>query len=341
MKRSAQFNSALWSFIAIPILLLSLLLFFNWDRIERNIAANANDQLVNQHPWAQAETFNRGRDVLIVGVAPHQQAVDDAKNAVLTAIGVRNVTFAGAIAAPLRDAEVIIAIQPESVLIAGNAGSQTAASRLIGYATDNFAPRSVVNQMVVTEDTAALPDLIPVLQAGKSTGADIKFALAGSKLTVSGELPDEQSLDALLNNLQNNFDGEVINQLRLPVVVENELCQSKIETMLAAGKINFKTNQSKIDPGSFGLLRNIADAMRRCPDASIQVVGHTDSLGSLESNILLSRERAESVVNAITEMGLSESRFEIIGHGHNKPVADNQTAAGRAKNRRIEFKIKN
>ncbi len=79
--------------------------------------------------------------------------------------------------------------------------------------------------------------------------------------------------------------------------------------------------------------------MRRCPGASFQVAGHTDAVGNPETNLSLSRRRAASVENAFTRMGLDENRFEIIGYGSSKPIADNRTAAGRAENRRIEFTL--
>ncbi|MFQ5638306.1 MAG: OmpA family protein [bacterium] len=75
-------------------------------------------------------------------------------------------------------------------------------------------------------------------------------------------------------------------------------------------------------------------------DAKISVQGHTDSYGSDQTNLKLSQERAEAVRQYIlANMGLDETRIAAVGYGESKPIANNETAAGRTKNRRIELVI--
>ncbi len=71
----------------------------------------------------------------------------------------------------------------------------------------------------------------------------------------------------------------------------------------------------------------------------IRITGHTDSKGSARHNKGLSHRRANAVVYALTTLGVSESRLEAIGRGENQPVASNNTAFGRANNRRIEAEL--
>jgi outer membrane protein OmpA-like peptidoglycan-associated protein len=73
------------------------------------------------------------------------------------------------------------------------------------------------------------------------------------------------------------------------------------------------------------------------PALNVYVVGHTDNVGSLESNLKLSSDRAASVVKAIIARGVAASRLKSAGVGPYSPVASNDTDGGKAKNRRVEF----
>jgi outer membrane protein OmpA-like peptidoglycan-associated protein len=77
--------------------------------------------------------------------------------------------------------------------------------------------------------------------------------------------------------------------------------------------------------------------MKSNPDLKIGVEGHTDNVGNPASNKTLSVDRAKSVVAAIVSKGISSTRLSPSGYGQDKPVADNSTEEGRAKNRRVEL----
>ena len=94
-------------------------------------------------------------------------------------------------------------------------------------------------------------------------------------------------------------------------------------------------NGSESDP----LLRRLASALRRCPDFDLRVEGHTDAQASPEHNLHLSRRRASAVRHRLTGLGIRPGRVAAEGFGESRPVADNETAEGRALNRRIEFKL--
>ena len=77
----------------------------------------------------------------------------------------------------------------------------------------------------------------------------------------------------------------------------------------------------------------------RCLDARLEIVGHTDSQGDPDENLDLSKRRAEAVAESLTEAGLARDRLSTAGFGDTKPIDNNDTAEGRANNRRIEFKL--
>ncbi|MGB5668147.1 MAG: OmpA family protein, partial [Maribacter sp.] len=89
---------------------------------------------------------------------------------------------------------------------------------------------------------------------------------------------------------------------------------------------------------SYGTLKKIADALNAESGMKINIIGHTDADGSDTANLNLSKSRAISVMNALTdEFGVSGNRLQTDGKGESEPVGDNATSAGKAKNRRVEF----
>jgi outer membrane protein OmpA-like peptidoglycan-associated protein len=102
----------------------------------------------------------------------------------------------------------------------------------------------------------------------------------------------------------------------------------------------FDVGKSVIKPEHFGLLTKVQNAIKTFPDCKISVEGHTDSFGSDASNLNLSQERADAVkAYILANMSMDSSRIEAIGYGESKPIANNETTEGRAKNRRIEIVI--
>lgn len=102
--------------------------------------------------------------------------------------------------------------------------------------------------------------------------------------------------------------------------------------------ILFDINSDKIKPESFGLLKEIASAIKESPGIKLKIIGHTDSDGGEEANMLLSKKRAEAVKNTLTEaFGVEGGQIVIEGKGSTKPIGSNATASGKAENRRVEF----
>ena len=101
--------------------------------------------------------------------------------------------------------------------------------------------------------------------------------------------------------------------------------------------IYFDTASATIKPESEPALVEMVKLLNGSPALKVYVVGHTDSVGTLESNLKLSSNRAASVVKAITERGIAESRLKSAGVGPYSPVSSNDTDEGKAKNRRVEF----
>lgn len=102
--------------------------------------------------------------------------------------------------------------------------------------------------------------------------------------------------------------------------------------------INFETGKSDIKNESFGIIDELYTMLKNNPTLKIIIEGHTDNVGNASSNKTLSEQRATSVKNKLLTKGISADRITTIGYGQDKPIADNSTEEGKAKNRRVEIK---
>lgn len=122
--------------------------------------------------------------------------------------------------------------------------------------------------------------------------------------------------------------------------VDPTVCQQLFSEILSKGKIRFESGKADIVPDSAGLLDRLIETALRCPNATIEIAGHTDSDGEEAANQALSERRAQAVVDYLVRAGLPASRFTPIGYGSAQPLAGNESEDGKAQNRRIEFVVK-
>jgi OOP family OmpA-OmpF porin len=122
--------------------------------------------------------------------------------------------------------------------------------------------------------------------------------------------------------------------------VDPTVCQQLFSDLLAKGKIRFESGRASIDPDSAGLLDRLIETALRCPNANIEIAGHTDANGEDAFNQTLSEKRAQAVTDYLVKAGLPASRFTATGYGSSQPVATNDTDEGKAQNRRIDFLVR-
>ena len=101
--------------------------------------------------------------------------------------------------------------------------------------------------------------------------------------------------------------------------------------------IRFDVNKAIIKPESMGVINSIYKILNDNPELKFSIEGHTDNDGDDTLNQILSENRAQSVKNMLTKMGISANRLSFKGFGESKPIADNSSAEGKANNRRVEF----
>ena len=104
--------------------------------------------------------------------------------------------------------------------------------------------------------------------------------------------------------------------------------------------INFETAKAEIKPESEIILDDVAQWLKKNPSIIVEIRGHTDATGTAEANKSLSELRALEVMKYLILNGISAKRLSAVGYGSSKPISDNTTEKGKAKNRRIEFFVK-
>ncbi|MCB1216470.1 OmpA family protein [bacterium] len=104
--------------------------------------------------------------------------------------------------------------------------------------------------------------------------------------------------------------------------------------------VYFDTGSSTLDPNAQKILEEGAELAQTFGSAKVRVIGNTDNVGSRESNVELSRKRAQAVVDfLVSKYGFPRDKFEVVGLGPDKPIADNGSESGRAQNRRTDFEV--
>jgi outer membrane protein OmpA-like peptidoglycan-associated protein len=121
------------------------------------------------------------------------------------------------------------------------------------------------------------------------------------------------------------------------VISANELLNELNKNGFIALYINFDTGKADLKQSDLATVKEIATMMKASPALKLSVEGHTDNVGDAASNKKLSEARARSVTAAVVASGVDAARLSAAGFGQERPVADNRTEEGRAKNRRVEL----
>jgi outer membrane protein OmpA-like peptidoglycan-associated protein len=144
---------------------------------------------------------------------------------------------------------------------------------------------------------------------------------------------DGDGVPDYLDKCPNTPKGVAVDKDGCPIMKE------EFKHFKLSGDANFNTGKADLLPAAYPTLDKLADAMKSNPNYKWSVEGYTDSRGKDAMNIKLSQRRAESVVNYLVSKGVDKDIFTVKGFGKANPVADNKTAEGRAKNRRVEIKV--
>jgi OOP family OmpA-OmpF porin len=229
--------------------------------------------------------------------------------------------------------------QPGQVVIAGTVPDEATHMALLNRLRDLYGANAVLDQMTIAA-VVVPPQWTPSVQ--KLLGASLKqisrgeLRVEGTQVTVKGEVANEAVRQQLLS--------EMATALTTTYTVKNALRvsgteQSILDNALGNRIVEFESGSAILTLAGKAVLDDMALALKKIAGKRVEIIGHTDSSGARSSNLVLSQARADVVKNYLLTKGLSAEYLATAGAGPDRPVADNATVEGRARNRRIEFRI--
>jgi len=225
------------------------------------------------------------------------------------------------------------------VVVSGTVPDEAARSQLVARLRALYGADRVQDQMTVgavaapAQWTASLQKAIGPGLAQISHGS---LTVHGQTVEIHGEVANEAARQQVSAALAQAFGSayEVRNGVRVSVQEQTALDQT-----LANRIVEFEPGSAVLRPVSRPLLDEMAQVMVRFKERRFEVIGHTDAQGARAANVALSLARAQAVKNYLVAKGLPADRLNTSGQGPDRPVASNDTEAGRARNRRIEFRV--
>ncbi|MFH2051680.1 MAG: OmpA family protein [bacterium] len=180
-------------------------------------------------------------------------------------------------------------------------------------------------------------------QKGTIIGAGTGAAIGG----IIGKNSGDTAMGALLGAMVGGAAGAYIGGYMDDQAeeIERDLEGASVERVGEGIKITFDSGilfevaKSDLQAGARTNLGNLSAILQKYPDTDILIEGHTDADGAEDYNLELSRNRANSVANYLSGLGVDATRFTIMGYGETQPIADNGTVEGKRQNRRVELAI--
>ena len=185
-----------------------------------------------------------------------------------------------------------------------------------------------------------------VLQELSRLSVGASLAISDGTLAVKGLALFDSARDQVAAILRRDLPAGFKSTIEIgtaplpPPITLSPECQLLYQNALSRSTIRFKSGSADLSEESRGLIDRLSVITLRCVNAVIEIGGHTDTDGSAQANAELSRRRAETVAVHFTHAGIPAARLEAVGYGQTVPVAPNDTADNKAKNRRIEFLVK-
>lgn len=258
-----------------------------------------------------------GGKVILTGVVATDADKLAAQEAVEGLEGVTEVDNQITIAVADEPAAVTTTVGGDSIVLEGTVPDEATRAAMVAAAEAQFNPENVTDQLEIADG----------------------LTLEGGKIVLEGELPDQAAADAVRGAFSGfESDGfEIDDRLTIAEAPAEEEVTNAINEAFELNPIQFDVNSATIKAESQPTLDEAIIALTENPDGNFVVQGHTDSDGEDAANLTLSEQRAQAVVDYLVAGGVDAARLRAEGFGETVPIDTNDTAEGKARNRRIEF----
>ena len=344
-----------WGPVTVAILGLAILFSaaVGWSipTIENDLTTRAELRLASAGVDEASVSFD-GRDGFVSGVE-----AEAAQDELRSLRGARQIEAEPTKAtttittAPPPPAIVEVSRSNGSVRLDGTVASSADRDQLVASITGagyDVEDGLMIDETIDQTNVAGLAPLIAPVLVGSDDGVvsfrDGTVVISGTafdpveaeRIQAAAEEADEAGLA-----VENRFTTRVLSEAQQITALQDEIDQIfELARAIEGQNPSFEISDGELSETATETLDRVIVAMRRYPLPWADIVGHTDAVGTTETNQVLSELRAASVAEYLTNGGIETMRLAASGAGESEPVADNSTAEGRAENRRVDFAVK-
>ncbi len=225
------------------------------------------------------------------------------------------------------------------VLVTGTVADEATRAALLERLRGVYGAARVVDQLSVgTVSTPANWNTY----VGRLIGPNLRLVkggqlhIDGNSVSLRGDVASEEQRQKIAGDIAASLNPTYTVNNGLRVQVSQQVV---LDTALADRIIEFESGKATLTPTGIAVLDGMTVALRKIKGVKVGVIGHTDNAGSRAGNLSLSQARAEAVKAYVVAQGIAADSIAVSGEGPDRPVADNRTPEGKARNRRIEFKV--
>jgi OOP family OmpA-OmpF porin len=228
---------------------------------------------------------------------------------------------------------------PAPVVVTGTVGDEAGKAALLARLREVYGAERVVDQLAVGA-VATPANWNETLQ--RLVGPNLKLVsrgqlkVDGNSVSLRGDVASEAQRQQVAAGLAASLDPAYTVDNGLRVAASS---QGVLDAALADRIIEFESGKAALTESGKAILDQMSVALLKLKDKRVEVIGHTDNAGSRARNLALSQARAEAVKAYLAGRGVDPGLVAVAGAGPDRPLADNRTRQGRARNRRIEFKV--
>lgn len=315
-------------------------------------------QTLRSGGYADIDVTSDGREVQLIGTVGDDTDLELVPQVVAKLTGVRSVESdlrvvqASGDSGPVAADPLTIEWSEGAVDITGTVSGGESRSRIVQAAESRFSGNVDAGGLEIRPGVhpeapwlSAALDVFTALAAAVDEGR-IVVNSDESIITVAAEFPDRQARGEIQKTAEEVLalagldfvNGLTVEDAPPPPPREEVVeLQEDLDDLITGKVVEFEINSDELTAVGTALLDEVLIALRQFPEVPIEIAGHADASGTPEANLELSQRRAEAVLEYLVGQGEVRERFVVIGYGEERPIADNDTVEGRARNRRIEF----